>query len=219
VGNHSWEVREIHGELAREIPRLMLCGGVGVADVGVRLSLTAAAKRYGRRSDGVLGAQLRDERRPVGIRLRCRAVGEALLCALAAEGGVAERLVAVLREDQQRAHLLTELPHQPRVVDVLLDWALVPGVEQDRPRRSSRGFEAAVRRVAPPLVIHAVALREGAGRVAEVVDLLREVSPSAVDRARPTLHGLGLAPPSDRSDSRSPAGGAASGLRHAASAQ
>ena len=58
-------------------------------------------------------------------RLRRGAEGEALPSVATAERWMRERLVAVFGKDQQRAHLLCDLPHQTGVVDVLLDRRLV----------------------------------------------------------------------------------------------
>ena len=81
----------------------------------------AAPERHGRCTDGVLRAQVGDDRGPVGDRLGGGAEGEALLRAEAAQRRVGQRLEAVLSEHDQRAHLLGNLPHEPRVVDVLLN--------------------------------------------------------------------------------------------------
>ena len=59
------------------------------------------------------------------------------------------------------AELLAQLPHQPGVVHVLVDRALVAGVEEDRARRAVGRVEGAVGRRFPPLGVEADALRDG----------------------------------------------------------
>eukprot|EP00964_Phaeocystis_antarctica_P108797 scaffold73317_cov56-Phaeocystis_antarctica.AAC.4 len=158
-------------------------------------------------------------------------LGEAALAVRAAQRRVREWLVTVLGEHEQRAlgacvvglwvrgsgwgkeeqhtEPLSDLPHEPRVVDVLVDRRLVASVEEDGPRRVGRRAEAAARAAArpPPLVIKAETLRERAGCITEVVDLLREVLPRAVHDGWPARGHLGLPPATNEPRGRRRSGG------------
>ena len=100
---------------------------------------------------------------------------------------------------KQRTEPLSDLPHEPRVVDVLVDRRLVASVEEDGPRRVGRRAEPAARAAArpPPLVVKAEPLREGAACITEVVNLLREVLPRTVHDGRTAGGTLGLPPAAD----------------------
>ena len=157
---------------------------VQMSTVRVRV-IALPAKGYCRRADCVLFSQLGQQGSPISQGLGSGAVGEAVLCSGAAEGWVAQRLVSVLREDQQCTHLRSELPHQAGVVDVFFNRAFVPGIEEDRPRGARGTVKASVRCTSPPGVVHAVPLWEGATLRAKVVDRLLEGAPGAVGGGRP----------------------------------
>eukprot|EP00966_Prymnesium_polylepis_P012278 281931-Prymnesium_polylepis.1 len=171
--------------------------GVLHAEPARKHAAVASTKGDRRCANAMLLAQVCDKGRPVAERLCGRAVGKAALCALAAEIRVRERLVAMLSENEQRAELLSQLPHEARVVNILLNRALVAGVEEDGARCFGWRVKAAVVRGPPPVGVDAVTLREGAFCIAKVVEPLLERAPGTVDDRRSGGRSHCLAPASD----------------------